>query len=232
MKTINYVVKDLSVNQIEAAIFDMDGVLIDSEPLHFMSDITLLRRLNIETDKEYHNKYVGFSAPDKWKEIIAEFNIQNSLQEMLNMSVSTKLELLKQSDYGPIEGIPELLEELNANKIPVAVASSSSGTFIQEVLKKIQVEKYITQWVSGETVARSKPEPDIFLKTAEVLKVNPQGCVVIEDSKNGVIAAKRAGMKCVGFFNVNSGNQDLSRADIIVDKIHRINISNLISMEY
>ncbi len=220
------------MHQVEAAIFDMDGVLIDSEPLHFMSDITLLKRLDIETDKTYHNQYVGFSAPDKWKKVISEFNIQNSLQEILNMSVSTKLELLSQSDYEPIEGIPELLEELNANKIPVAVASSSSGKFIQEVLKKIQVEKYITKWVSGETVERSKPEPDIFLKTAEVLRVNPQGCVVIEDSKNGVIAAKRAGMKCIGFLNVNSGNQDLSRADIIVDTIKRINISNLISMEY
>lgn len=220
------------MHHVEAAIFDMDGVLIDSEPLHFMSDITLLKRLDIETDKAYHNKYVGFSAPDKWKEVIAEFNIRHSLQEILNMSVSTKLELLSQSDYEPIEGIPELLEELNANKIPVAVASSSSGQFIQEVLKKIQVEKYITKWVSGETVQRSKPEPDIFLKTAEVLRVNPKCCVVIEDSKNGVIAAKRAGMKCIGFLNENSGNQDLSRADIIVDKIQRINISNLISMEY
>lgn len=220
------------MNQIQAAIFDMDGVLIDSEPLHFMSDITLLKKLNIETNKEYHNKYVGFSAPDKWKDIIAEFNIQNSLQEVLNMSVSTKLELLSQSDYGPIEGIPELLEELNANKIPVAVASSSSGQFIQEVLKKIKLEKYITKWVSGETVERSKPEPDIFLKTAEVLRVNPKGCVVIEDSKNGVIAAKRAGMKCIGFVNVNSGKQDLSKADIVVDRITGINVSNLISMEY
>lgn len=220
------------MNQVEAAIFDMDGVLIDSEPLHFLSDITLLKRLDIETDKTYHNKYVGFSAPDKWKEVIAEFNIRHSLQDILNLSVSTKLELLSQSDWEPIEGIPELLEALNADKIPVAVASSSSGKFIQEVLKKIQIEEYITKWVSGEAVQRSKPEPDIFLKTAEVLGVDPKGCVVIEDSKNGVIAAKRAGMKCIGFLNVNSGNQDLSRADIIVDKIQRINISDLISMEY
>lgn len=220
------------MSRIEAAIFDMDGVLIDSEPLHFMSDITLLKRLNIETTKEYHNKYVGFSAPDKWREIKDEFNIQNSLQEILNMSVSTKLELLSRSDYDPIDGIPELLEKLNIHNIPVAVASSSSGRFIKEVLKKIRVEKYIKTWVSGENLEKSKPEPDIFLKTAEVLQVNPRGCVVVEDSKNGVIAAKKAGMKCIGFVNVNSGNQDLSKADIIVDKITKININNLISMEY
>lgn len=217
---------------MEAAIFDMDGVLIDSEPLHFLSDMTLLKRLNIETTKEYHNKYVGYSAPAKWREIIDEFNIQNSLQEILNMSVSTKLELLNQSNYEPIEGIPELLKELNGRRIPVAVASSSSSKFINEVLKKIRVERYIQARVSGENIKKSKPEPDIFLKTAELLQVNPRGCVVIEDSKNGVIAAKRAGMKCIGFRNVNSGNQDLSRADIIVDRIKQIDINNLMLMEY
>ena len=217
---------------MEAAIFDMDGVLIDSEPLHFLSDITLLKRLNIETTKEYHNKYVGYSAPNKWKEIKHEFNIPNSLQEILNMSVSTKLELLSQSDYDPIDGVPELLEALNSHNIPVAVASSSSSKFINEVLRKIRVEKYIQTQVSGENIERSKPEPDIFLKTAEILQVNPKGCVVIEDSRNGVIAAKRDGMKCIGFKNINSGNQDLSSADIIIDRIEQIDIYSLMSLEY
>jgi HAD superfamily hydrolase (TIGR01509 family) len=216
-----------------AVIFDMDGVLIDSEPLHFSAAITLLKRLNIETTEEYHNKFVGSSDPVKWEKIIKEFNIQNSLQEILNMSALTKLELLRQSDsYSPIEGIPELLKSLQVHNIPIAIASSSPACFIKEVLSKVKIEKYIKTWVSGDDIEKSKPEPDIFLKTAELLKVNPRGCIVVEDSKNGVIAAKRAGMKCVGFQNINSGNQDLSSADVIVDKIQDINIYNLLSMEY
>lgn len=216
----------------EAVIFDMDGVLIDSEPLHFSAAITLLKRLHVETSEEYHNKYVGCSDPVKWKKIKNEFNIKSSLQEILDMSVSTKLELLRQTDCNPIEGIPELLKSLYVRNIPVAVASSSPGKFIKEVINKIRIEKYIKTWVSGENVEKSKPEPDIFLKTAELLQVNPRGCVVIEDSKNGVIAAKKAGMRCIGFKNINSGRQDLSKADIIVDKIKDINLYSLLSMEY
>ena len=220
------------MNQIQATIFDMDGVLIDSEPLHCSAAITLLKRLNIETTQEYHNRYVGCADHLKWQKIKNEFKIQKSLQEILDMSVSTKLELLRRTDYDPIEGIPELLEKLNTKNIPVAVASSSPAKFIEEVLHKIKIKKYIKTWVSGENVEKSKPAPDIFLKTAELLQMNPQGCVVIEDSKNGVIAAKRAGMRCIGYKNTNSGNQDLSKADIIIDNIKNINIYNLLSMEY
>jgi len=100
------------------------------------------------------------------------------------------------------------------------------------VIDKIRIEKYIRTWVSGENIEKSKPEPDIFLKTAELLQVNPRGCVVIEDSKNGVIAAKKAGMRCIGFRNMNSGSQDLSKADLVVDKIQDIDLGRLLSMEY
>ncbi|MCX5849949.1 MAG: HAD family phosphatase [Deltaproteobacteria bacterium] len=212
---------------MKAVIFDMDGVLIDSEPLHILSDKTLLKRLNIETTENYLDKYVGVTSTVAWKEIINEFNIQNSLQEILNIQLSLELKLLKQGNYNAIEGIPDLLKELYVHYIPIGVASSSSGMFIKEVLKKIRIEKYIMTWVSGENIEKSKPEPDIFLRAAELLQVNPEECIVIEDSKNGVLAAKKAGMKCIGYKNINSGNQDLSKADIIVDKIQEINLNKM-----
>ncbi len=216
----------------EAVIFDMDGVLIDSEPLHISAAIALLKKFHVDTSEGYHNKYVGCSDPVKWQKIKDEFDIKSSLREILDMSVSTKLELLRQTDCNPIEGIPELLKSLYDRSIPVAVASSSPGRFIEEVIDKIKIEKYIRTWVSGENIEKSKPEPDIFLKTAELLQVNPRGCVVIEDSKNGVIAAKKAGMRCIGFKNMNSGSQDLSKADLVVDKIQDIDLGRLLSMEY
>jgi HAD superfamily hydrolase (TIGR01509 family) len=91
-------------------------------------------------------------------------------------------------------------------------------------MDKLGLRKYVKYWLSGEQVLRSKPEPDIFLKVAEVLNVDPADCLVIEDSASGIKAAKRAGMKCIGYRNLNSGNQDLSGADLIVDKIGEINI--------
>lgn len=212
---------------MKAVIFDMDGVLIDSEPLHFQSDTALLKKMGVEIPDGYLEKYVGVTNPVMWKAIIAEFNLEKGLAEILNLQLSLKLKLLKQGDYKPIEGIPELLNELYIQDIPVAVASSSSSIFIKEVIKKLHLEKYIALWVSGENVEHSKPEPDVFLKAAELLGVIPEKCVVIEDSKFGVLAAKKALMKCIGFRNLNSGNQDLAKADLVVDRIHDISLKEM-----
>lgn len=212
---------------MKAAIFDMDGVIIDSEPLHYLSDTTLLKRLGVEVPENYLDKYVGVTNPVMWKEIIKDFAIPKDLQEILNTQKSLKLKLLKNGDYKAIEGIPELLKDLYKHRIPIAIASSSSSMFIKEVIKILKIGKYIDIYVSGENVERSKPEPDIFLKAAEVLQLKSDGCVVIEDSKNGVIAAKNAGMKCIGFQNPNSGTQDLSQADIVVSGIREITIERM-----
>lgn len=124
----------------------------------------------------------------------------------------------------PIAGIRELLSALKENKIPIAVASSSPKKIINVILNKFQLEDYFKFIVSGEEVSHGKPAPDIFLETAKRLTIAPADCVVIEDSKNGSIAAKKAGMKCIGFQNLNSGNQDLTSADLIVDAIAQIDI--------
>ena len=109
-------------------------------------------------------------------------------------------------------------------RIPIAIASSSPREFIEAVVKKIGIDQYFKILVSGEEIERSKPEPDIFLKAATLLNVSPTECLVVEDSKSGTIAAKKAGMKCIGYQNVNSGNQDLSNADFIVNDIKEIDI--------
>lgn len=212
---------------MKAVIFDLDGVIIDSEPLHFLSDKTLLEKLEIKVPENYLDTFIGVTNPVMWKEIINEFNIQKDLQEILNLQLSLKLKLLKKSTLAAIEGIPQLLNELYIQDIPVGIASSSSSIFIKEVINKLHVRKYISLWVSAENVEKSKPEPDVFIKAAELLGISPEQCIVIEDSKNGVIAAKKAGMKCIGFKNPNSGNQDLSKADSIVASIHEITLKGM-----
>jgi len=215
---------------MDAVLFDMDGVLVDSEPLHFASDRELLSRLGIEVPEGYLDAFVGVTNPEMWKAISDEFGIRKDLDEILNAQLSLKLKLLKKGTYRAIDGIPALLAELRKKRIPVGVASSSSAIFIKEVLKRIDVVKYVDAYVSGESVACGKPEPDVFLKAAELLGADPAKCAVIEDSRNGVIAAKRAGMKCVGFRNPGSGDQDLSKADLVIESISSIDAARLAAL--
>ena len=126
----------------------------------------------------------------------------------------------------PVTGIPGLLAEIKDAGLKLGLASSSGRDFIEIVLTKLDILDYFDVIVSGEEVEKSKPDPDIFLKTAGNLGVNPEDCLVIEDSRHGVKAAILAGMKCIGFRNPNSGTHDLSLADAVVHSITDIHIKD------
>jgi beta-phosphoglucomutase-like phosphatase (HAD superfamily) len=104
----------------------------------------------------------------------------------------------------------------------LAVASSNSMPEIMRVTDAFQIRQYFHALIAGTECARSKPEPDIFLKAAESLKVSPEECLVIEDSANGILAAKRAGMKSIGFANPNFGSQNLSNATRVVTHFDQV----------
>lgn len=202
----------------------MDGVIIDSEPLHFESDRMVMREFGVELTDEELNRYVGVANPQMWAELKDKYNINLTIDELLERQHANKLKLLKEIQLETISGIDELILDLQKKGIAIALASSSSREFIELVLKKLGIIDCFQVIVSGDDVEKGKPEPDIFLKAAELLKVAPENCIVLEDSEHGVNAAKKAGMKCIGFINPNSGNQDLSKADKIV--------STLVGLEY
>jgi HAD superfamily hydrolase (TIGR01509 family) len=217
----------IKTKQLEAVIFDMDGVLIDSQPLHYETDRSLLKSFNIDPDAADLVSTQGKSNPDIWRGFIEQFGITTPLDEIMKRSVEIKHKLFSERECVPIAGIPELLRSLQREKVPRAVASSSAEKVVMLVLQKIGVRSFFDVVLSGESVTKSKPEPEVFLKTASLLQVPPENCVVIEDALHGVTAAKRAGMKCVGYRNLNTGNQDLSRADFIADRISDITLSRL-----
>jgi beta-phosphoglucomutase family hydrolase len=214
---------------MKAVIFDLDGVLIDSEPLHAMADNQILIESGIHAPEQYFDRFLGVTNRDMWEEIKKDYSLKLSIEELMELQMPLKLKLLEEMDLEPIQGITELLEDLKKRDIPMAIASSSPRQFIEKVIEKIGVKQYFTIWISGEEVERGKPEPDIFLKAAGLLNVKPDACIVIEDSASGTIAAKRAGMKCIGYRNVNSGNQDLSNADLIIDEIQIADINLMLS---
>lgn len=209
---------------IRAVIFDMDGVIIDSEPLHLSIEEDIFKKLGISITYEEHNTFIGTTSHYMWDKIRTNHNLTQSLEELVELDRNTYLNFLNDTlDLEPIKGVKELITDLHKNNIKLAVASSSPLNVIEKVLNLFDIRDYFGYIVTGDYVRKSKPEPDIFLYAAKKLDVDPKECVVIEDSHNGVLAAKKANMKCIGYKNVNSGNQDLSKADITIDDFNDIN---------
>jgi HAD superfamily hydrolase (TIGR01509 family) len=209
---------------MKAVIFDMDGVIIDSEPIHFEVDMQTMKDFGCNISKEELNKYVGTTNEYMFTDIKNKYKLDKSAEEIINYRCELVKRKVIESDLMPIEGIIDLLKNLKAKNIPAAIASSSPRDFIEVVVSKFGIEDYFSCILSGEEVENGKPAPDIYVETAKKLRVKPEECIVIEDSKNGVLAAKKANMKCIGFKNVNSGEQDLSKADFIVNSIREITI--------
>lgn len=212
---------------IQAFIFDMDGVIIDSEPLHFSADKMLLQEFGVTiTDEELH-AYVGTTDRLMWSELKEKYNLQLSLDELLARQKQYKRQVFTARELQPVKGINELLGDLKKKGIPTGLASSSARDFIELILQKLKIRAYFQAVVSGEEVENSKPAPDIFLQAAKLLNAAPANCVVLEDSEHGVKAAKAAGMKCIAYRNPSSGRQDLSAADKIVTTLENLNYLDL-----
>jgi len=205
----------------KALIFDMDGVLIDSEPLHKKIEQDILKELGVNLPLDEHFKYASMGK-EFWNIIEKEFgyNKITTADELHKEKAVRYIKVLTSKPILPIDGLIELVSYAKKKGLILAVASSSSIYNINLVLKAIGLDQYFTLIVSGEQVPRNKPFSDIYLKTAALLNLTPDECMVIEDSANGVKSAIGAGIYCIGYRNLNSGKQDISRANVIVDSLN------------
>ncbi|WP_035571553.1 HAD family hydrolase [Halonatronum saccharophilum] len=216
------------MEKLEAVIFDMDGVIIDSEPIYFEIERRLFNALNLDLSQKEHQSFVGMTIKGLWKEIKKKYPINHSIKELSQIHKDEIFSYMSNAEKLPlVVGINKLIEEISKEGLKMAVASSSPKRLIEIILDKLKLDKSFDLLISGEEVMHGKPSPDIFLYTADKLRVKPTNSIIIEDSANGVRAAKTAKMKCIGFQNLNSGKQDLSPADIIVDSIDEVNIKVL-----
>ncbi len=215
----------------KALIFDMDGVIIDSEPLYHKANTNTFNKLKIKVSQDEYNSYVGTNGFYMWSNIKEKHNLKQSVEELIKIENDGFIELLlNMKDPKPITGIKSLINILKKNNIIMAIASSSIKRSIYAVLDTLNIKDMFKKIVSGEDIKNGKPAPDIFLKVAELININPKNCLVIEDSRNGVLAAKSAGMKCIGYQNPNSGNQDLSKSDYITGDLSSLNIKLMKSL--
>lgn len=210
-------------NKFEAVIFDMDGVLVNSEPFYVKVEQQNFRKLGLNVTREEHITYQGTATDLMWEKVIQKHGLSKTVEELVEMTnsmVTPYFESLETIE--PMPGVKDLIEYLHKNNYQLALASSSYPDVIEIILQKTNLKKYFNAVVDSQMAGASKPEPDIFLLTAKKLKIAPEKCVVIEDSANGIKAAKSAGMFCIAFAGPGTEFQDQSYADLIIDDFRKL----------
>jgi HAD superfamily hydrolase (TIGR01509 family) len=183
----------------EAIIFDMDGVLIDSEPIHYKADTELFRKMGIEVPDPDRDLFVGMGAEGVYSYLRDKFNLPQSISELLEFDQNFRLSFFRSHKLSAMPGIPEFLAAIKQSGIPMGLASSSVRLHVDYILSTLGLDHFFKVIVTGDEVERTKPDPELFLKASTLLGINPSACLVIEDSDNGIRAAHLAGMKCVAY---------------------------------
>lgn len=186
--------------RFSAVIFDMDGVIIDSEPRHERAFLDVFAQMGYgQTHGIQFEQYLGRSDRAVWLDFIAQHNPKWTLDELTAWKQNHLIEIIRREQ--PIfDGLPELVVKL-APRYRLAVASGSVHPVIDEVLAMKSLRRFFPVVVSTQDVAHGKPAPDVFLRAAELLGVAPAACCVIEDSAAGVTAARAAGMTAIAITN-------------------------------
>jgi len=207
---------------ITAVIFDMDGVLLDSEPFHDKVNEDIYRELGIVVDKADVNEFIGRTSNHRWMCLKERFHLAQTVDELNDWQWKALVEELPDSGVGASDGLDTLLAFLKQNRIRASIASSSRNTFVEAVMDHLDLHEAMEGYTWGDEVENCKPAPDIFVLAASKMRVDPAQCLVIEDSAAGVSAAKAAGMYAVGYDNPTSEGQDLSLADVTVRNLAEV----------
>lgn len=212
---------------IKAVIFDMDGVIVDSSHAHIEAEKQTMLKYGIRISSKELQEYTGVTAKLMFTDLIRKYKLNTTFEEIFKEKEKILFKLLK-NDTRPTKGVVHLTRKLKQENIKLGIASSAHKRLVEYVLERLKISHLFDCIVSSEDITHSKPNPEIFLKSADELSVSPADCLVIEDAKLGVEAAKKAGMKCVGYRNHKSGNQDLSKADIVIDDFSKLDIDELL----
>jgi HAD superfamily hydrolase (TIGR01509 family) len=208
---------------MNAVIFDMDGVIVDTEPLTDAHHQRYLRELGADIDAHPFVPQRGKNSRGTWEVFKELYQLEHDIEFLIESGREKYMEHLRTLDVIPIiDGVRELIESLHGAGYRIALASSSNAKRIDLFLNQLDLIKYFEYTVSGDDVDNGKPAPDCYLLAAKKLGVKPHDCVVIEDATFGVRAAKAAGMKCLGFAGAEGTDQDLSEADVVITDFHKL----------
>ncbi|WP_027184198.1 HAD family hydrolase [Desulfovibrio inopinatus] len=202
-----------------AVIFDMDGVVIDSEPIHQRVFQEIAAKRGITLPPGALAAYIGRSPIVQWTDLKNTYQLDERPEDIAAEQMDRYLAVLAEIRPGPMPGLSSLLTYLTNEGVLMALASSNTRKVVDAVPDMLGIGQFFSQRISGQDVTHAKPAPDVFLAAAQKLNVPAPRCIVVEDATNGVKAAKAAGMRCAGLQIPGTGDQDLSLADIIVPSL-------------
>ena len=213
---------------LKAIIFDMDGVLVNSEPLHRKAYFNMFEEFNLNVSNRLYESFTGKSTSAICKELCEIFDISIS-HEKLILSKRKHFKTIFDNDpeFRMIDGALSLIKNYFYHNLTLILASSASMTNINRIFKKFDLDKFFKAKISGADLKESKPNPEIFIKAAKLSGFSKSECIVIEDSTNGIIAAKSAEIFCIGFNSPNSKNQNYNEADLITNDLNEIMFSKI-----
>ncbi|MEO5777451.1 MAG: HAD family hydrolase [Flavobacterium sp.] len=217
---------------IKTVIFDMDGVIVDTEPVHHYAYNEYFKQLNIEITPEMYASFTGNSTKNIFEKLKEQFGLADDVKTL----VDTKRNLFNDAfdnkeDLYLLDGVEDLIKDLHSNGMQLVLASSSATVTINRIFNRFGLHKYFTHIVSGEDFPKSKPHPAIFLKAAELSQTPVENCIVIEDSTNGIKASNAAGIYCIGYDSFHSKMQDYSLADKIISNFNELNYNNIVNIQ-
>ena len=208
---------------LKAVIFDMDGVIIDSEPMHNKAYHDMFDEVGINVSSELYESFTGQSTINICKRLCDHFDLKEAPETLVALKRKHYKHFFESnSDLTLIDGVFDLIKDYHSNGLTLVLASSAAMTSINQIFDRFDLNQYFVAKLSGGDLKQSKPHPEIFIKAAEATGYSKNECLVIEDSTNGVIAAKAANLYCVGFDSFHSKNQDYSKADLVIKDFKEI----------
>ncbi|WP_179353642.1 HAD family hydrolase [Winogradskyella vidalii] len=202
---------------LKAVLFDMDGVIVDTEPLHRKAYYQMFNDVNIEVDDILYESFTGQSTINICRRLVDHFNLKDKPEDLVSIK-RKHFKYLFENDSSLIliDGVLERIKDYHANGLKLVVASSASMPNIERIFNRFELNPYFSGKFSGADLKKSKPHPEIFIKAAEFTGFDKSECMVIEDSTNGIQAAHAAGIFCAGFKSEHSVGQDYSKANVVV----------------
>lgn len=216
---------------LKAVLFDMDGVIVDTEPLHRKAYFLMFKDMGIHVTEQMYTSYTGQSTLNICKQLVGHFNLDTDPKTLVEIK-RKHFKYLFENDTSLqlLDGVLDLIKNYHDNGLTLVLASSASMPNINRIFERFNLDQYFVAKLSGADLKQSKPHPEIFINAAKASGHPKKNCMVIEDSSNGIKAANDAGIFVVGYDSTHSTDQDYSKADKVVSSFSELDYHTVLKL--